>query len=262
MSNITKNLLLALTLVCVIALIVFCIQLLIINRGVEPITPGASVSGGPQSGDEDPDSEENGEDTPSNLNGDGDAGENGYLDPAQETTRQPPVGTRNEIQVTSDSTLVIYAREELFDFERGETDWFFIYTGEGVATLEIRFTLITGGIGAHAESFLNTYSGGDNAVFNGEEAIRGSSMLGYNVSIRYGGEMYEAWIHELIGQDIALAFVINYTTDEQKDALYDMLSTIDIETAVPNLGSDATAPDTTAPDTTVPDATPSDSDDE
>ena len=260
MSNIIKNLLLVLTLVCVIALVVFCIQLLIINRGVEPVKQGGTVSGGQQSGDEEPGSEDNGDETPSDVNGEGGIGENGYSDPNRETLRPPPAGTRNELKVASDSTLIIYVREELFDFERGDTDWFFVYTGEGVATLEIRFTLVTGGIGPHAESFLNSYSGGENAVYNGAEQIRGSSMVGYNVSIQYGGEMYEAWIHEFEDRDIALVFVINYTTDQQRDALYEMLSTIDIESASQNtiidtdiIDADDTETDDTNPDDTDPD---------
>jgi len=225
MSNITKNLLLALTLVCVVMFFVFCIQLLVINRGVEPITPGQAVAGGPKQGEEDPDPGENGEE-PS----EGDEGENGNNDITQETPRPPPKGMRNEIPLSPDSTLIIYVDEELFDFEQGDVGWIFDFTGEGNAMLEVRFALITGGVGAYAETFLNSYSGGEGSEFNGKESIKGSPLEGYNVSLRYGGVTYEAWIHELADSDTALAFVITYQNDQQKDVLYEMLSTLDVET--------------------------------
>ena len=41
--------------------------------------------------------------------------------------------------------------------------------------------------------------------------------------------MYEAWIHLLQDSDLALVFVINYENDQQRDALYDLLSTLDME---------------------------------
>jgi len=70
-NNIIKNLLLALTLVCAIAFIVFCVQLIVQNRGVEPINHGLSASeSAQQDGDEDSGADENGDDSSGDDTGD------------------------------------------------------------------------------------------------------------------------------------------------------------------------------------------------
>jgi len=222
MSNLLKNILLGFTFVCVIVLLVFCIQLIVLNRGGEPSGPGPAISGG-QQGDENPDREGEGEEDP---DGEGEQGTNGNV---QSTPRPPAQGTRHELMVTLDSVLVIYARDELFDFEEREIDWWFNYKGGGNATLEISYILITAqGVVAHAESFLNNYTGGTEAFFVGEDLIVSSEISGYHVTAVHGGGMYEAWIHTLPSSDLALVFVINYENNQQRDALYEVLSTLDM----------------------------------
>jgi len=225
MSNISKNLLLALTLVCVIALIVFCIQLIVLNRGVEPKEQGSVVAGGPHQEDGGPNSNEPAD---GDTNTDGD---DRVPDPdTQQTPRPPPQGTRRTIMVSDNSRLIIYAQEELFDYDIGDIDWWFTYKGEGNAALGISFEFITfQGVAAHAEAFLNSYAGGDEAIFSGEEAIKGSSLRGYHVTTQRGGETFEAWLYPMIGSDISIVFVINYSNDQQRDALYEVLSTMDME---------------------------------
>jgi len=218
MSNISKNLLLGLSLVCVIVLIVFSIQLIVINSGVERVNPG-SISGGSQEGN-------NADETQDNQ------GENGNNsnEPAAPTPRPPPQGLRHELIVSENSRLLIYAREEFFSFEEGDLKWWFNFTGGGTAKLEIEFTMITvaQGAAAHAESFLNRYSGGTEATFTGEESIKGSLLRGYHATARHGGTTYEVWLHVFDDSDIALAFALNYENDQQKEALYEVLSTIDL----------------------------------
>ena len=224
MSNISKNLLLALSLVCVIALIVFCIQLIVLNRGVEPRDQGSTISSGSQQGDDDtdPDVDEPDADISSGTGpGAGDT---------QQPPRLPPQGTRRSIMVSDNSNLIIYARDELFDYERGDIDWRFVYTGDGNAMLEISFEFITfQGIASHAEAFLNNRTGGSEATLSGEESIKDSLLRGYHVSAQRGSETFEAWLYPLIGNDISLVFVINYSNDQQRDALYEVLSSMDIE---------------------------------
>jgi len=226
MSNISKNLLLALSLVCVIALIVFCIQLIVLNRGVEPKEQGSVVAGGSQQdGDE-----QNGDDEPS---GDASADDDDRIPDIQQTPPPPPQGTRRSIMVSENSNLIIYAREELFDYEVGDIDWWFTYKGEGNASLGISFLFITfQGMAAHAEQFLNSYAGGEEASFTGEESIRGSQLRGYHVSTQRGGETFEAWLYPLIGSDDSLVFVINYSNDQQRDALYEVLSSLSMEIGI------------------------------
>ena len=220
MHNITKNLLLALTLVCAIALIVFCIQLIVINRGVEPAESGAVVGG--SLGD---DSEENGDDPDG-----GDPFGDDFSDILANAPRPPPLGTRRDLLVAENTRLVVFASEELFDFEQGALDWTFNYTGEGSAALNIDFTMISQqGVATHAESFLNNYSGSSASEFTGEEAIHGSPVRGYHVSTSVGGDIYEAWIVNIENSDVALVLVINYQNEQQREALYRVLSSLELE---------------------------------
>ena len=219
MSGITKNLLLVLTFVCAIALVIFCIQLIVINRGVDPLDPGSGITGGSGQGEE----VEPGE-------GDGENGSEEQSDPSPTPTplRPTPQGARHQLRVSAESNLIIYAREELFDFEEGEIDWWFSYTGGGTANLEIsHLMLLAQSIETIAETFLNNYTGSDESTFTGEEPIQGSLIHGYHVHAHHGTGRYEAWIHRLIGTDIALVFVIYYENDQQRDALYEILSTMD-----------------------------------
>jgi len=230
MSNLTKNLLLALSLVCAIVLIVFCIQLIVINRGVEPADSGSVISGG--SGQED------GEDGDSDIGGEDVINSEDGITGAPLTPRPLPQGIRREILVTPDSWLVVYAGEELFTFEEGNRDWIFTYSAGGEATLEITFILITmQGVEAHAVAFL-----GDEAEFLGETSIADSLLRGYHVMAHQGTETVEAWIHTLEGSDLSLVFVINYENNEQKEALYEVLSTLEIVGASGFTPSDFTNP--------------------
>ena len=227
MSNLLKNILLGFTFVCLIALVVFCIQIIVLNRGVDPITPGSIVSGGIQQGDEDPDA--TGDGSSDDGNGEGTGGEEGMLD-MPVTPRPLPQGERHSWLVTENNRLIIYVRDDLFEFEQRDRDWWFLYTGGGVATLEITFTLVPLiGIAQHIETLLNEYSGSTRAEFTGEELIQNSELRGFHASVNHGGEMYEIWLHNLMDSDLSLVFLINYANDHQREALYEALSSLSIE---------------------------------
>jgi len=231
MSKLSKNLLLALSLVCAILLIIFCVELIIINRGVDPGEQSPVVSGQPPEENEDPDPED--EDPPDDPGVNGDTNGTGTDDPGTQTPRPPPQGTRHELQIsaTDDVKLIIYAKDELFDFSENELDWLITYTGGGNASLEIGFEFIsTQAIADVVETFLNNYTGSSNSTGSGEEFIKGSSVRGYHVSASVESGFYEAWIHNLQNSDFALVFVLFYQDDQQKDALYEVLGTMDIIT--------------------------------
>jgi len=181
------------------------------------------MSGDSQQGDEEPDGE--GEDE---INGENEAD----TDSAFPTPRPPPQGVRHELGVTLDSRLIVYARSELFEFEEREVDWWFRYLGGGGAALEISYIMITAlGVEEHAKMVLNDYTGDSDAEFTGEESIAGSELRGYHATARLDAEIFEAWVHTLDGSDLALVFVINYENDQQRDALFEVLSTLDMITA-------------------------------
>jgi len=178
------------------------------------------------------------------------------------TPRPPPQGLRRQIRVSQSNLLILYARDELFDFEERDFDWWFLYTGGGLATLEIKHTMIgPQGIETHAVSFLNQYAGGTEAVYNGEDSIGGSDLRGHHVTTRHGNENYEAWIHILLDSDLALAFVICYENDQQKDALYEVLSTLMMEALQSPGAGGADAANTNNDDATTGDANAAGADD-
>jgi len=250
MNNITKNLLLALTLVCVLVLVVFCIQLIVLNRGVDPRDPGATISGGNEQNGADADNEDEDAD-------DGDEDED--TGPDLNTPRPPPQGRRHSLLVTGNSRLIIHAREDLFEYEERDYDWWFYYIGGGAA-LEVTFTSVSAqGISAHAVAVLNTYTGGTDADFSGEEIISGSEIKGYHVSARQDNVMYEAWIHTLIDSDLSLLFVIYYENDTQRDALYEVLSTMHL-TGADDGGANLTNDNGAGTDSTDPDDSLTDTD--
>jgi len=219
MNNITKNLLLALTLVGVIVLIVFSIQLIVLNRGVDPLNTGSVVSGGSDS-DENSSDEEDGDEEPDGA---------GSFDSMADTPRPPPQGTRRDFLVADNTRLVLYSSDELFDFDQGEFICFLRYTGGGLATLDVGFTSVTQGVALHVEAVLNTRSAGTTAEFIGEQSIHGSPIIGYHARTQVGGETYEAWLVNLDNSDVALIITIHYQNDQQRDALYQVLSSLDIE---------------------------------
>jgi len=202
-----------------------------LNRGVTPAESGSSVSSGQQQGG-DSAAGTDGDETSDDENGDASTdGEDGTV-ATPVTPRPPPSGIRRSILVAPpDGRLIIYSSDELFEYIEGDIEWFFVYTGQGDAELEIAYTSVTTqqGIAAHAETFLNEFTSSTAAVYSGEEYIQGSSLMGYHVSARTGRGTYEAWLHDLAGSDLILVFVIFYENDMQKEALYTVLSSMDME---------------------------------
>jgi len=238
MSKISKNLLLALTLVCVIVLIIFCVELIVLNRNVDPAERGSTASEKPSAEEEDPDGDPTGEEQSGDTDGTGESGAsgengtNGSGDDAQRSPRPTPVGKRYELPMPHNMKLELYAKDELFDYIENDLDWWFVYSGGGIASLEISFTVTSPhGIAADAETYLNNYTEGDNSTGGGEEQIKGSPLRGYYVSAERDGEMYEAWLHSLPASEFAIVFVISYRDDQQKNALYEVLDSLDIMSA-------------------------------
>jgi len=240
MSKTVKNLLLGFTLVCAIALFVFCIELIVINRDASAGGTGGS-SAATSSPSPSPSPSQSG--TPG---GEGsspivpgtkpppDSGASGAGNGSQDEVNDPPpspTGKRYELWLPGNEMLIVHADEGLFDYSEGESDWFFTYT-QGGAMLEISFVFVSAaGVEARANTFLDNYLDGGSSTVGGEGPIKRSSIRGVYVTGVKGAETYEAWLHSLArsgNSDLALVFVINYRSDEQKNALYTILDTMEI----------------------------------
>jgi len=134
--------------------------------------------------------------------------------------------------------LVLYADEDAFEHDKQQDGDVFVYTGDSaaddtVSSLEVSFAFATppGGIEALAGRFLSGYLDGGESTVGGEGPIKRSSLKGVFVSGVKGAETYEAWIHglqESSVEGLAVVFVIKYSTDEQKNALYAILDTLEM----------------------------------
>jgi len=222
MSKTTKNVLIVITFICVIVLVAFAIELLRLNRGKEnPAGSGSSISVTSPAAD----AAKTADPTPS---GNGSAQEDSEDEPVQLPLRR--TGRRYELLYSETKMLVLYADEELFELTETYEGYMFSYTKEGNASLEICLTYIPNGAEKGAESYLNGYLEGNDSFVSGLGPIRRSALSGVFVSGVKDGETFEAWIHDISDDhsDMGVAFVIRYKNNEQKNALYGVLDSLEL----------------------------------
>jgi hypothetical protein len=219
-----KNLLLAFTLVCIIVLIVFSIELIVVNRKTgDNKTNGPSVSGNASDGTEKP------TDKPPADGGSTATGNN----PNQSTgPSTPPTGKPYTMRISSRDMIALHAEEELFEYAQMSDRYVFTYTDGETAMLEVRPIHIPLGAAKRAETILDSYLGGNEPQLGGAGPIKDSSLSGEYVSGVKDGETSEAWIYTMQDDpdndfiDMGVAFIISYSNNEQKNALYDVLDTL------------------------------------
>jgi len=233
MTKSVKNVVLVFTILCAFFLVFFSVELYMLNRSDDDERTGAAVSGGRQDDDtengSDPDSDEN--DPSEDEEPPGDEGENGDSQ-EQDGPEGSPGGSRYELPMILEGlTLVLYADEEHFEHVHNEDADVFTYLDGGEASLFISYDFITppGGINGLAGRFLQGYLDGGDSTVLGARQIGGSELRGVMVRGEKNGETYEAWIHSLTGSTtdgLAVVFVINFESEEQRDALYSILDTM------------------------------------
>lgn len=225
MNSTIKKIIVIFTILCALFLVVFSVELILINRNQEEGDSGPAISGGAQ-----PEDGENGEE-PGTTGGDqpGAAAGNGTSAPAGGT---PPVpaGTRHDRMMPDDMELVFYVEEGQFEHTMSEQEDvidYFSYRGAGAAGLEIRFVFMPHGVSAFANTFLEIDYGAQEITTGGEETIRRSRLRGYFASGTRDGTTYEAWIYTGF-EDMGLAFIINYEDQAQRNALNVILDTLEM----------------------------------
>ncbi|MCL2366284.1 MAG: hypothetical protein FWC75_04455 [Oscillospiraceae bacterium] len=231
MTKTVKNVVMAFTLLCAIFLVIFVVELILVNREASENGNEAMIYNGQEEipGEEEPEEPEH-IDIP--ISGAGENGENGDDEPM--VIQVPEGSSRFELpMLVDDMTLLVYADLGVFEFREGEFDWWFYYREDEMAALEIAFDFITppGGIDGLAERFLLGYLDGEESIVVGDGYIRNSSLRGVKVAGENEGVVYEAWIHSLTGRTedgMAVVFVIRYGTQSQRDALYSILDTLQL----------------------------------
>jgi len=233
MTKTLKNIVLIFTLVCAIFLIVFSIELMVINRNNDDSGTYETISGDALNGND-----ENGEEPPGNGEALDDSPPPDAIIPENddEVIIIPLTdGRKYELTMLMDGyTLVLYADESLFEFAETQREWIFTYVGDGAAELKIAQDYISptdGGMRGLARRLLTRYLDGGDSLPMGDRLIGASSLMGYAVSGEHeDGRTFEAWIHHLEERDrgMAVVFIIYYETESQKDALFEILDTIEM----------------------------------
>jgi hypothetical protein len=160
-SKFIRNLILAFSLLCAIVLVVFCIQLIVLNWGRDNREIGSSIS----ISSPDASTEETGKPEPTDTEPSGEP-------ESPEDTDQSGDEVSPDDQVPSSEgdpyelllpdnvhTLTLSANKELYDYSEGEDVWFFTYKGGGEAKLEIGVALITppNSVAVFSKGFLENY---------------------------------------------------------------------------------------------------------
>ena len=238
-----KNIIMGFTLLCAIMLIIFAVELIRQNRDSEAAGGGeSSVSGDRQpggGGGQDAGDGGQGEDAPDGGEGNaggnagGDGGDGG--DRGQAGNQRPtPTGTRHEVLLPGNMKLVLYLDKELFELsesELGNTVAVIAIKGSGTAEIEINYIELDREIGAYAARYLQTDYGVDNPVAGEEDNIGLSALRGIKSEGIGGGKHYEAWIYKFpnpIEYNPGLAFVLVYENTALKDALYEIINSLEI----------------------------------
>lgn len=234
MSKIVKNGIIAFTMLCVVVLVVFLVELLVINseneEGGEPEpthTSGTPANGG--------DATDPGQ---TNSQGTGQQGgeSQGTDQDGQNDTRPEPEGTRRELAISAGMKLVVYSDDEMFEFSEPESEDIrgeFTFRGSGTAKLEIINIYMPQGVSAFATSFLSVNYEVDGSVNHGEQPIGKSHLSGLEVAGEKDGITYEAWILVFPDAEIegtGLAIVASYQTSNEMNELnlYEIMDSLDI----------------------------------
>ena len=228
MSNTVKNIVLVFTLLCAIGLVVFCVELVMINgdNGNESESAASNgVGDNPGGSSNGNDNSQDGSDPSQNEQNCTSSGR-----PAGSTA-----GTRQNLPMPDAAELILYSDEELFDYVELDGEfWILTYLGDGDAALEIGFALIQpqDGIDGLARTYLGNYSDEVEAEVEGERSIGRSSIRGIYVSGSHGGTEYEAWLRDMTDfgkESIALVFAIRYQNEAQKEALFSIIDTMEFD---------------------------------
>ena len=234
MSKTTKNLLIIFTLVCIIVFAVFCIELVMLNSSdddEDDATGGSAISTNSPVGTTGPAPSGNSSQQPkSNA-----APPSGA---AIESPGQSPVdrnGKRYEWMYSSTEILTFYVDDELFVHTQMDEGEVFTYLDDENASLEVCLRGLPLGVEACANDILSGYLDDNEAFISGAGPIRRSDLTGLFGSGVNNGETFELWIHTIPDgdndafNDLGIAFVIRYKNNDQKNALYAILDTLELE---------------------------------
>ena len=238
MSKTVKKLIAFFTLLCVVVLMVFCVELLLLNKNSGDGTgaassqtgkPGGTHTGAPSTPPTDtpPQSE-----TPPIGGGPDTSATSPGTDEPPNTAPSAPNKEQHQIRLADDIALSVSINPNKFDYEQQDMGDIFIYKGGGSATLEIVLDYLPFGAAERAKGFLDMYTDKAQAIIEEEKQVGQSKLIGTHVLAMKGEITYEAWICDIPADDnTAFDLIIQYRELSQKEAIYDILGTMELVTA-------------------------------
>jgi len=231
MNKTIKKIIVVFTILCAVLLLVFSVELILVNRDsgtgdAEPSLSGSQPLGNGGNSDADPGTPE--------ANPSGTSGSNGETTTSNDPPPPPPTGTRFERLMPDDVNLVFYVDGELFEHSETELEDIldvFRFKGGGTAGLEIRFVFMPQGVNTYADNFLEVNFNVSDSASHGEETIKRSRLRGVFASGTSDGTTYEAWIYTFSNPEfdnLGVSFIINFQNETQRSALYSVLDSLEM----------------------------------
>ena len=226
MNTTLKRIILIFTFLCMILLIVFCVELILLNRKEEepepqpPEPPPAELLPvEPETPPEQPPEEP--------------ATPTGMTEPSSGGPETEIAGTRYELELVSDVELILYVDDELFEFEDMEQTWMFNHV-DGSTKFEVSPVYLPQGAAVYANTFLGEYLEGEPYSVRGTRPIGGSQIEGIYATGSSGEKTVSAWvsaIETVDGDNMGMVVVMTYSDVEGRDAILSALDTMDMITA-------------------------------
>lgn len=236
MNKTLKNVIMGFTLICVIALVVFCVELFLLNRDndgrPDPVISNVEPEE-PADNEELPNEYDPREDDPVDAYPD----PNGYINENVPHVAISENAQREAFLLSSIAELVLYVDMEYFEREDLAYGTMFNFLPDGDASIEISISFISpqGGVYALADNFLYNYLSGAETIVEGEQSIANSQVRGLFVTGQTAGRTYSAWLRDIADLDadnFALVIVVNYSTTDQRNMIYSVLDTLSINMLV------------------------------
>ena len=221
MSKTIKKTITIFTVLCAALLIVFCVELLLINRGRDDA--GTTMIR-----------------TPSTESPQSNPTANQVVPPVEtipasnvntpDGTETENIGSRYELNMASDVQLILYSDEEHFEFTDMDPVWIFDHV-DSEARLEVSLRYLPQQAEVYAASFLDGYLDGETSVVRGERQVARSNLRGVYVTGISETETYAAWIIPIdTGDDdnLGVAIMMVYRNEVLRDELLGIVDTIEM----------------------------------
>ena len=238
MSRTLKKVLVFFTFLCIIVVIVFCAELLLLNKeGGDGAGASSPPPGNPGAAVTDPYTPPPADSPAAADNGDPEDSETAPPEDTDAPQQDQDDGLYT-LAMTETAALTVRVDEEKFEYvdvNMGtNVGYMFRYKGGGLATLEALLDYLPLGAAQRAVGLLDSYTGGAESIIEYDSPVGKSQLTGVFVTAMNGESTFAAWICDLPDEEDSLGvlLIIRYRDEMQKSALYEILNTVELISAV------------------------------